>query len=190
MTAPSIVLVSGSLRRGSTCDRVAQLCARYCTALGAHTRLFPGASLRFPFYEPGLADTHDGLRDFLDALAGASGVVLVSPAYHGTVSGLLKNALDFVNDLGGTRPYLDGRAVACLAVGGGSQGAASTLATLRTVSHALRGWPTPLGVVVTPPADLCEDGDAAVQCRTQMSQLLSHVYAQRADARPPLEVLQ
>ncbi|MFI2028779.1 NADPH-dependent FMN reductase [Streptomyces buecherae] len=39
-----------------------------------------------------------------------------APTYHGTVSGVLKNALDYVNDLiGEPRPFLDGRPVGCVA---------------------------------------------------------------------------
>ncbi|MBB5134391.1 hypothetical protein HNP84_004123 [Thermocatellispora tengchongensis] len=37
----------------------------------------------------------------------------------------------------------------CVAVARGDQGATTTLATLRTVAHALRGWPTPLGIALS-----------------------------------------
>ncbi|MET9370685.1 NAD(P)H-dependent oxidoreductase [Streptomyces griseoflavus] len=146
---PHIVLLSGSLRAGSTSDRVAQWCARRVTAAGATARVFTGAELDFPAYRPGLAGCHAGVAGFLDELRCADGVVLVSPAYHASVSGLLKNALDVVNDIDGPRPYLDGRAIGTVAVGAGSQGAATTLTTLRTIAHALRGWPAPLGVALT-----------------------------------------
>lgn len=176
MSEPSIVVLSGSLRAGSTCDRVAQWCARQGEAFGAATRCFPGAALQFPFYRPGLSASDPAIADFLDALAGADGVVLVSPAYHGTVSGLLKNALDYVNDLAGPRPFLDGRAVGCVAVGAGVQGAVSTLATLRTVAHALRAWPTPLGVVVTDPQAFGPQETAADdQCRARMGEMVAQV---------------
>lgn len=82
-------------------------------------------------------------------IAAADGLVIASPAYHGTISGLVKNALDHAEELrGDVRPYFTGRAVGCLTVGQGWQGAVSTLAALRSTVHALRGWPTPLGVVV------------------------------------------
>jgi FMN reductase len=88
-------------------------------------------------------------RALVEALAEADGVIVASPAYHGTVSGLVKNALDHAEDLRyADRPYLEGRAVGCIAVAGGAQAGATTLAALRAVAHALRGWPTPLGVAV------------------------------------------
>ena len=46
------------------------------------------------------------------------------------------------------RPYLDGRAVGSIACAGGWQAAAVTLTGLRAIVHALRGWPTPLGVAL------------------------------------------
>ncbi|WP_256104146.1 NAD(P)H-dependent oxidoreductase [Streptomyces sp. ODS05-4] len=146
--APRIVLVSGSLRPGSTCDRVAAWCADRCAELGADARVFTGSEIDFPAYRPGLAQTHAAVAGFLAELRAADGVVLVSPTYHATVSGLLKNALDYVNDIGGPVPYLEGRAIGTVAVGAAAQGAVSTLTTLRTIGHALRGWPTPVGVAV------------------------------------------
>jgi FMN reductase len=85
----------------------------------------------------------------IEDLRSADGVVLAAPGYHGTISGLVKNALDYVEDLrGDDRPYLDGRAVGCVAAAYGWQAAVSTLTALRSIVHALRGWPTPLGAAV------------------------------------------
>ena len=76
--------------------------------------------------------------------------MLGSPAYHGGLSGLVKNALDYLEDLhDDPRPYLDGRAVGCIVCAYGGQATATTLTSLRNIVHALRGWPTPLGVTVS-----------------------------------------
>jgi FMN reductase len=97
-----------------------------------------------PLYDPSKEITSPLARRLVSELAAADGVVLASPAYHGSISGLVKNALDHVEELrNDERPYLSGRAVGCLAVAQGWQGAVSTLAALRDVTHALRGWPTP-----------------------------------------------
>ncbi|GAA2409335.1 hypothetical protein GCM10010420_42190 [Streptomyces glaucosporus] len=187
---PHIVLVSGSLRRGSTSDRVADWCALRCADQGATARVFPGAEIDFPAYRPGLASTHPAVEEFLSELRRADGVVLVSPTYHGTVSGLLKNALDYINDLEGPEPYLDGRPIGCVAVGAAPEGAASTLATLRTIGHAVRGWPTPVGVAVSrAPAPPSADGPVPPEEERLMrmiSQVLWMGGARAAAGRPPL----
>jgi FMN reductase len=65
------------------------------------------------------------------------------------VSGLLKNALDYVEDLAqDPHPYFDGRAVGLIVCGSGWQSTAITLSALRSIVHALRGWPTPMGVAI------------------------------------------
>jgi FMN reductase len=46
------------------------------------------------------------------------------------------------------RPYLEDRPVGCVVTAAGEQAAVTTLAALRSVVHALRGWPTPLGVTI------------------------------------------
>jgi FMN reductase len=61
----------------------------------------------------------------------------------------MKNAIDYIEELSGdARPYLSDRAVGCIATAAGWQGAVNTLVALRSVVHALRGWPTPLGASI------------------------------------------
>ena len=79
----------------------------------------------------------------------ADGIILGTPGYHGGLSGLVKNALDYIEDLrNNRRPYLEDRPIGCVVTAAGEQGAVTTLAALRSVVHALRGWPTPLGVTI------------------------------------------
>ncbi|MFF9347196.1 NADPH-dependent FMN reductase [Streptomyces sp. NPDC014734] len=189
MPTPHIVLVSGSLRPGSTSDRVAQWCALRCAEQGATTAVLTGADIDFPAYRPGLAATHPPVAAYLDGLRRCDGVMLVSPTYHATLSGLLKNALDYVNDIDGPRPYLEGRPVGCVAVGSGAQGAVSTLTTLRTISHALRAWPTPLAAAVTSaPAPLPAGASVTSPDDERLVDIVGQVLWMariRAAARPP-----
>jgi FMN reductase len=143
-----VVGIGGGLRAGSATELVLCSALSSVSALGASTALFAGPFLgELPMYAPGPRGSR--ARALIDAVGRADGVILASPAYHGTISGLVKNALDYIEDLRcADRPYLDGRAVGCIAVAAGAPAAASTLMSLRTVVHALRGWPTPLVVAV------------------------------------------
>ena len=61
----------------------------------------------------------------------------------------MKNAIDLLEDLrSDERPYLHNRAVGCIVTAFGWQGAGTTLTSVRTIVHALRGWPTPLGMTL------------------------------------------
>jgi len=101
-------------------------------------------------------------------VARCQGLVIASPGYHGIVSGLVKNALDYVEDLRDSpQPYLENRAVGCIACAAGWQATGSTLVSLRSVVHALRGWPTPLGGAVnTAQPDSGLDAGARTQLQT------------------------
>jgi FMN reductase len=85
----------------------------------------------------------------IEALRAADAVVIASPSYHSGVSGMVKNALDYLEDLrDDPRAYLDGRPLGCIACGYGWQAATATLGQLRSIGYALRAWPTPLGIAV------------------------------------------
>jgi FMN reductase len=112
----------------------------------------------------------DAAADLLTAVRAADGLILATPGYHGGTSGLLKNALDYLQELAADpEPYLDGKAVGCIVTAAGWQAGATTLTALRSVVHALRGWPTPLGVVVNSlsdpfgPAGEVQDSKLAMQ---------------------------
>lgn len=145
MTSAKTVLgIGGSLRDGSQSERALRIALDSAAELGVETELIPGPELVLPFYDTGERD--DRARRLIESIRRADGLIVVSPGYHGALSGLVKNALDYVEDLReDTRPYLDGRPVGLAAVAFGWQAAVTTLDQLRTITHALRGWPTPLG---------------------------------------------
>lgn len=144
-----VVGIGGSARPGSTAEKALRLALAEAERLGARVSLVAGADLVMPLYDPSGGAGSPQAERLLAEVTDADGLILASPAYHGTVSGLVKNALDHVEELReADRPYFSGRAVGVLAVGMGWQGAVNTLTALRGVVHALRGWPTPLGVAV------------------------------------------
>ncbi|CCH27595.1 NAD(P)H-dependent oxidoreductase [Actinosynnema sp. NPDC047251] len=145
----TVVGIGGSLRPNSQSERALRIALSGAADAGAKVIEVVGPDLVLPFYDPAVADRPDNARRLVEALRQADGVVLVSPGYHGTVSGLVKNALDYVEDLReDPRVYLDGRAVGCVAAARGWQASVTTLTALRSIVHALRGWPTPLGSAI------------------------------------------
>lgn len=183
--SPYVVGIGGALRAGSSTEAALRICLKEAEFLGARVRVFTGPALELPFYPPGGKDRVEAANDLIRALREADGVVIASPGYHGGVSGLVKNVLDYTEDLReDPRPYLDGLVVGCIATGAGWQGGASTLRALRDIVHALRGWPTPLGVVVnTIEPAFWDDGS----CRSpalqgQLRTLASQVVRSRTSA--------
>jgi FMN reductase len=144
-----IVGLGGTTRPGSTSERALQVALDAASAAGCETRLFGAAAMPTETYDPTREGRSAAAVELVDALRRADGVLIATPSYHGGISGLVKNAIDFTEDLReDTRPYLDGRAVGCIVVADGPQALGSTLASLRAVVHALRGWPTPFAATL------------------------------------------
>lgn len=149
MSKPFILGLGGTAREGSSSERAMRVALDHARALGAETDVFSGNDLLLPHYQPGNSDRTGSAARLVALLRQADGIILCSPAYHGSTSGLIKNAIDYSEDLRlDKRVYWDGRAIGCICCAGGWQGGAQVLATLRAVAHALRGWPTPFGAII------------------------------------------
>lgn len=146
---PTVLGIGGTLRAGSTSEQAMRLALGVAHDQGARTEVITASELEFPMYDPGNRALTDAALRFLDAVRRADSLVIATPGYHGGTSGLLKNALDHLQELAGDpEPYLHGKAVGCVVTTSGWQAGVTTLTSLRSTVHALRGWPTPLGVVI------------------------------------------
>ena len=146
---PLIVGIGGTTRDGSSSEKALRIALDAAEELGAETKIFSGSNLVLPMYDPAVTERSLNAIELVESLRSCDGVIVTSPGYHGTISGMVKNALDYVEDMNkDPRVYLDGRAVGCIACAYGWQATGSTMSTLRSIVHALRGWPTPLGVAV------------------------------------------
>jgi FMN reductase len=165
---PLIVGIGGTTRPQSSTDRALKIALQAAEAAGARTLCFDGAFLsRLPHYFPEHADRNADQREFVAAVRRAGGLIVASPGYHGGVSGLVKNALDLLEDLrDDERSYLDGRAVGCVVNAAGWQAAVSTLAALRSIVHALRGWPTPFGATLNTTEKIFDSSGACIDEKT------------------------
>jgi len=150
MPRPLIVGFGGTTRPGSTTERLVAAVLAKAEENGAEIRLFGGAALAaLPHFAPEIEARTPEQADFVQAVRAADGLVIGTPGYHGGISGLVKNAIDLLEDLrGDPRVYFDGRAVGLIVSAAGWQAGGGTLAALRGVVHAMRGWPTPLGIAV------------------------------------------
>ena len=160
-----VVGIGGTVRPDSSTDRALRVALDSAEALGAETVHFTGPQLaELPLYSPSDPKRSPAAEQLVGAVRRADGLIVASPGYHASLSGMIKNALDYLEDLrGDERPYLSGRGVGCVATGAGWQAAVSTLGALRAIVHALRGWPTPLGAAINTAGDRDPgDGDKVV----------------------------
>ena len=145
---PYVVGIGGTTRPNSTSEQLMRAVLKLSERKGAATRLFSGTELaRLPHYKPDLSCRSAEQTALIQAVREADAIVIATPGYHGGISGLVKNALDLLEDLReDRRPYLDGRPVGLIVTAAGWQACGITLSALRDVVHSLRGWPTPISI--------------------------------------------
>jgi len=179
-TAPLIVGIGGTTRANSTSERTLTKALEAAERAGARTLLFNGAFLsKLPIYDPSASEASPEYAELIEGVRQADGVLVATPGYHGSVSGLVKNALDSLEGLRtDARPYFDGRAIGCIVTADGWQACGTTLSALRTIIHALRGWPTPMGVTFNPSSSpLFDDAGAFTEARdaNQIAMMIGQV---------------
>jgi FMN reductase len=183
--APLIVGLGGTTQANSSTEKALRTVLDAAAAKGAVTKLIEGPLLaKLPIYTPEKNQRTTEQRELIETVRVADGLVIATPAYHAGMSGLIKNAVDLLEDLReDRRPYLDRRAVGCIVTAFGWQGGGTTLSSVRTIVHALRGWPTPFAVTLNTAEPLfdadgrCLDAKANAQLLLLADQVLE--FAQR-----------
>jgi FMN reductase len=186
---PVIVGVGGTLRVGSTSERALALALAAVSQLGASTEILSGPAIALPPFDPADGERGPEAKALVTALRRADGIIFSSPSYHGSVSGLLKNAIDYVEDMRADgRVYLADRAVGIIVCADGIQAMGSTLASLRAIAHALRAWPTPFAAVVNSearpfgPDGLCRSAEVEQSLRLVAAQVVEFAQMRIGDS--------
>jgi NAD(P)H-dependent FMN reductase len=134
-----VVAISGSLRStGYTC-KVLEIALEGALELGAQTQLINLKDYDLTFCDGrDKKDYPEGVHRLREDIQKSQGIILGTPEYHASFSGVLKNALDLMGfeEFGGKMWGLVG-------VAGGSFGAANALNSLRTIGRALHAWVVP-----------------------------------------------
>lgn len=166
---PLVVGIGGTIGGVSSTERALRIALDAVEREGYATRMFGGADMaRLPLYDPKATSRTPEEQAFVTAVRGASAVIIASPGYHGSISGVVKNALDLLEETArdANRPYLADMPVGLIATAYGWQATGSTIAALRSIVHALRGWPTPFAAAINTQLTKFDDeggaNDAAV----------------------------
>lgn len=134
---------AGSLRPDSYSQQALRIAADRMAALGAEVNLLDLRSLHLPFCDGG-----DDYPDYPDVaklrqtVRNADGLLLVTPEYHGSISGVLKNALDLMGF-----EELSGKMTGVISILGG-QSNSNALNDLRIILRWVHAWTIPEQVAI------------------------------------------
>jgi len=140
-----VVGISGSMRLGSHTRMALEIALRGCQRAGATTELINLRDYALPFCagKMGELERNQDVMKLRQSVQQAQGVILGTPVYHGSFSGVLKNALDAM----GFEEF-EGKVVGLLGVSGGAFGAADALTGLQVVCRSLHAWVIPQQVSI------------------------------------------
>jgi FMN reductase len=133
-----IVGINGSLRTDSYSYQALKIAAQKVESLGATVKILDLRQMNLPFC--------NGTDEYLDypdverlrqSVSEADGLILVTPEYHGGVSGVLKNALDLMSF-----KQLSGKVTGLISVLGG-QPNSNALNELRLIMRWVHAWVIP-----------------------------------------------
>ena len=144
----NVLGVAGSIRQGSYSTRSLKIALEYAKKQGAEVRLLDLNTVVLPLYDPS-APASKEVEHTTEAIAWADAVILASPDYHGSMSGALKNFLDyFYEEFAGK---IFGYIVASHEKG------LTVMEQMRTAVRQCYGWSMPYGVSINGPQDFTGD---------------------------------
>ena len=132
-----IAAICGSLRETSYTRMSLNHALEGARELGATTSLIDLRDYDLAFCDGG-DEYPDDVARLKQDIAVAKGLIIGTPVYHGSYSGVLKNALDLLS----FREF-EGTIWGLLGVAGGGTGAMVTLTHLRTIGRSLHAWVVP-----------------------------------------------
>ena len=138
-----VVGIGGSLRKDSYSMQALFLAAEKVKSLGADVKVLDLKEMTLPFCDGG-----SDYPDYPDVdimrkkVTEADALIIATPEYHGSVSGVIKNALDLMSF-----EHLDGKVTGMISVLGG-QSNSNALNDLRVIMRWVHAWVIPEQVAI------------------------------------------
>jgi FMN reductase len=138
-----VIGLCGSLRRGATSEKALKLALAAAEKAGAEVEYLDFKQMNLPFCHGGDDySAHPDVAILQAKVKAADALLLSTPEYHGSFSGVLKNALDLLGF-----EELSDKIIGCISVLGGGQNS-NALNDLRTVSRWVHAWVVPEQVAI------------------------------------------
>ena len=138
-----IVGIAGSLRPDAYSQIALAIAAQKVQALGAEVEILDLRQMQLPFCNGGTEyPEYPDVKKLQDTVGNADGLILVSPEYHGSISGVLKNTLDLMSF-----DQLAGKVTGFITILGG-QSNSNALNDLRIILRWVHAWSIPEQIAI------------------------------------------
>jgi NAD(P)H-dependent FMN reductase len=142
--------VSGSLRQQSKTALALQLFLDFAAKQGAEARMLDLRAVELPMYRPDQETAFEVQKDITADVEWADAFVLATPDYHGSMSGAMKNFLDYHWE------ELAGKVFGYIC--SSHEKGLTVMDQMRTVVRQCYGWSMPYGVAFDGRADFGAGG--------------------------------
>ena len=140
---PIIIMgICGSYDLDSANGRMLELVLAECKALGAEAEIWNHGSRPLPLVGAEGCWEDPNVKDFQQMAMKSDAFILSSPEYHGTMSGVMKNSLDWIYS-----KHTSGKVFGLICTLGG-QSSNNTLNHMRIAARWIHGWVVPEQVAV------------------------------------------
>jgi NAD(P)H-dependent FMN reductase len=133
-----VLAITGSMNPQSKTKLATDIVVKAVEAEGIAVEHIHLAHYPLPVYTPDESSWSTAVYTLIEKFDQADAFILSSPEYHGSLTGALKNALDYIEGRN-----MKGKLVAILGTAGGAMGATNTVNTLHQICRNLHGWPLP-----------------------------------------------
>ncbi|MDE1038682.1 MAG: NAD(P)H-dependent oxidoreductase [Phycisphaerales bacterium] len=139
MSSPKVLAFAGSTRKESVNKRLARIALRAAKKAGAETTFVDLQDFNIPLYCDDLVAKQgipEGVLEFKQLLNSHNGFFIASPEYNGSLTGVLKNAIDWATIKADGEERMscwNGKIVGILAASPGGLGGIRGLAHIRTI---------------------------------------------------------
>lgn len=151
-----VIGLAGEYRATSKSGMLVNLALTIAKEQGADVEYWDLAERPLPLVGEDGCWTHPNVKAFQSLLEESDAFLLSSPEYHGTMSGVMKNTLDWMYD-----KHVGGKVFGLMSTLGGVTNA-NTLNHLRISLRWLHGWPVPEQLAIGHVKEAFDDDGALV----------------------------
>lgn len=144
------LIFNGSTERGenSTSERLSTYLENELAKQDIDTQIFKLAESGIPLFDLAIAEVPESVKKMNQLFRSADVHIWLSPLYHGSMTGAMKNCLDWLEySASAPKPYLTGKMIGLVCWADGTQ-AIQGINSMDSVAKALRAWTLPFSVSI------------------------------------------
>ncbi|VTP91536.1 NADPH-dependent FMN reductase [Sphingobacterium daejeonense] len=169
-----VLIFNGALERreNSTSERLSQHLIKQLNELGSEANVFNIADGGIPLFDVTLRNTPHSVELMNILFREADVHIWLTPLYHGSMTGVMKNCLDWLEYSSKLpAPYLTGKVIGLVCWADGVQ-AMQGINAMDAVAKALRAWTVPLSVPIQRSELFDENGNINAKYQERFEKLL------------------